>query len=55
MLRGGRAITGGLAYSVTRLTDVSNDDLLTGALLSPRTYPHCVVMKHPREAVLNET
>ena len=28
-------------YVVARLTDVSIDDLLAGALLSPRTCPHC--------------
>ena len=41
MLRGGRAVTASLAYSVARLTDVSIYDLLAGALLSPRTCPHC--------------
>jgi hypothetical protein len=53
-----------IAYSVARLTDVSIDDLLAGALLSPRTCPHCgrppddfgdeetVVEDRPREAVL---
>ena len=41
VLRGGRGVTAGLAYAVARLTDVSIDDLLTGALLSPRTCPHC--------------
>jgi hypothetical protein len=41
VLRGGRDVTVKLAYSVARLTDVSIDDLLTGALLSPRTCPHC--------------
>ncbi len=30
-----------LACVVARLTDVSIDDLLAGALLSPRTCPHC--------------
>lgn len=35
------SVTAGLAYSVARLTDVSIDDLLAGALLSPRTCPHC--------------
>jgi transcriptional regulator with XRE-family HTH domain len=41
VLRGGRAVTANLAYRVARLTDVSIDDLLAGALLSPRTCPHC--------------
>jgi hypothetical protein len=41
VLRGGRDVTARLAYSVARLTDVSIDDLLAGALLSPRTCPHC--------------
>ncbi len=41
VLRGGRDVTAKLAYSVARLTDVSLDDLLSGALLSPRTCPHC--------------
>lgn len=41
VLRGGRAVTASLAYGVARLTDVSIDDLLSGALLSPRTCPHC--------------
>jgi hypothetical protein len=54
-----------LRYSVVRLTDVSIDDLLVGALLSPRTCPHCghpppddfvdeetVVEDRPREVVL---
>jgi transcriptional regulator with XRE-family HTH domain len=41
VLRGGRSVTATLAYSVARLTDVSIDDLLAGALLSPRTCPHC--------------
>jgi transcriptional regulator with XRE-family HTH domain len=41
VLRGGRAVTASLAYGVARLTDVSIDDLLAGALLSPRTCPHC--------------
>ena len=41
VLRGGRDVTATLAYSVARLTDVSIDDLLAGALLSPRTCPHC--------------
>ncbi len=41
VLRGGRDVTAKLAYSVARLTDVSIDDLLAGALLSPRTCPHC--------------
>ena len=57
-------MTAKLAYSAARLTDVSIDDLLSGALLSPRTYPHCgrtpsdfedeetVVEDRPREAVL---
>ena len=64
VLRGGRDVTAKLAYSVARLTDVSIDDLLAGALLSPRTCPHCgrppsdfedeetVVEDRPREAVL---
>ena len=63
VLRGARDVTAGLAYSVARLTDVSIDDLLAGALLSPRTCPHCgrapdfedeetVVEDRPREAVL---
>jgi len=41
VLRGGRAVTANLAYGVARLTDASIDDLLAGALLSPRTCPHC--------------
>jgi len=41
VLHGGRDVTARLAYSVARLTDVSIDDLLAGALLSPRTCPHC--------------
>ena len=41
VLRGGRDVTARLAYSVARLTDVSIDELLAGALLSPRTCPHC--------------
>ena len=64
VLRGARDVTAKLAYSVARLTDVSIDDLLTGALLSPRTCPHCgrppddftdemtVVEDRPREALL---
>ena len=64
VLRGARDVTAKLAYSVARLTDVSIDDLLSGALLSPRTCPHCgrppddfadeetVVENRPREAVL---
>ena len=60
----GRDVTAKLAYSVARLTDVSIDDLLVGALLSPRTCPHCgrppsdfedeetVIEDRPREAVL---
>ena len=64
VLRGVRDVTPKLAYSVARLTDVSIDDLLVGALLSPRTCPHCgrppddfadeetVVDDRPREAVL---
>ena len=60
----GRDVTARLAYSVARLTDVGIDDLLAGALLSPRTCPHCgrppsdfedqetVVEDRPREAVL---
>ncbi len=64
VLRGARDVTAKLAYSVARLTDVSIDDLLSGALLSPRTCPHCgrppddfadeltVVEDQPREAVL---
>ena len=58
-----RDVTAQLAYSVARLTDVSIDDLLSGALLSPRTCPHCgrapdfedeatVVEDRPRETVL---
>jgi hypothetical protein len=54
-------VTAGLAYSVARLTEVSIEDLLAGALLSPRTCPHppedfedepTVVEARPREAVL---
>lgn len=41
VLRGGRDVTARLAYSVARLTEVSIDDLLAGALLSTRTCPHC--------------
>lgn len=41
VLRGARDVTASLAYGVARLTDVSIDDLLSGALLSPRTCPHC--------------
>ena len=41
VLRGARSVTPALAYSVARLTDVPIDDLLAGALLSPRTCPHC--------------
>ena len=64
VLRGARDVTAKLAYSVARLTDVSIDDLLSGALLSPRTCPHCgrppddftdeetLVEDRPREAVL---
>jgi len=63
VLRGVCDVTAQLAFSVARLTDVSIDDLLAGALLSPRTCPHCgrapdfedeetVVEDHPREAVL---
>lgn len=64
VLRGGRDVTAKLAYAVARLTDVAIDDLLAGALLSPRTCPHCgrppddftseetVVEDRPREAVL---
>lgn len=64
VLRGGRSVTATLAYGVARLTDVSIDDLLAGALLSPRTCPHCgrppddfadeetVVEDRPREAAL---
>lgn len=37
----GRDVTAKLAYSVAQLTDVPIDDLLSGALLSPRTCPHC--------------
>jgi len=60
----GRDVTARLAYSVARLTDVGIDDLLAGALLSPRTCPHCgrppsdftdeetVVEDRPRETVL---
>jgi transcriptional regulator with XRE-family HTH domain len=53
VLRGGRAVTANLAYSVARLTDVSIDDLLAGALLSPRTCPHCG--KPPDDFVDEET
>jgi transcriptional regulator with XRE-family HTH domain len=63
VLRGARDVTANLAYSVARLTDVSIDELLSGALLSPQTCPHCgrppdfadevtVVEDQPREAVL---
>ena len=64
VLRGARDVTAKLAYSVARLTDVSIDDLLTGALLSPRTCPHCgrppddfadeetIVQGLPRDAAL---
>ena len=64
VLRGARDVTARPAYSVARLTDASIDDLLAGALLSPRTCPHCgrppddfadeetVVDDRPREAVL---
>lgn len=64
VLRGAREVTAKLAYSVARLTDVSIDDLLAGALLSQRTCPHCgrppddfhdeetVIEDKPREAVL---
>ncbi len=63
VLRGARDVTAKLAYSVARLTDVSIDDLLAGALLVPRTCPHCgrapdfedegtVVEARPSEAVL---
>lgn len=57
-----RDVTARLAYSVARLTDASIDDLLAGALVSPRTCPHCgrppndfvdeetVVEDRPREA-----
>jgi transcriptional regulator with XRE-family HTH domain len=67
VLRGGRDVTARLAYSVARLTDVSIDDLLVGAVLSPRTCPHCgrppddfvdeetVVEDRPREAVLRSS
>jgi transcriptional regulator with XRE-family HTH domain len=41
LLCGRRDVTAKLAYSVALLTDVSIDDLLAGALLSPRTCPHC--------------
>ena len=41
VLRGAPAVMARLAYGVARLTDVSIDDLLAGALLSPRTCPHC--------------
>lgn len=51
VLRGGRSVTASIAYSVARLTDVSIDDLLTGALLSPRTYPHC---GHPPDDFVDE-
>ena len=62
VLRGGRSVTASLAYGVARVTDVSIDDLLAGALLSPRTCPHygrppddfadeeTVVEDRPREA-----
>jgi hypothetical protein len=33
VFRGGRDVTAGVVYGVTRLTDVSIDDLLTGAQL----------------------
>jgi hypothetical protein len=46
VVRARRSVTAGLAYSVARLTEVSIDDLLAGALLSPRTCPHC---GHPPE------
>jgi hypothetical protein len=60
VLRGARDVTTRLAYGVARLTDVSIDE---GALLSPRTCPHCgrppddfaeetVVENPPREAML---
>jgi len=64
VLRGARDVTARLAYGVARLTDVSIDGLLAGALLSPRTCPHCgrppddfadeetVVEDKPREPVL---
>jgi hypothetical protein len=64
VLRGARDVTAKLAYGVARLTDVSIDDLLAGALLSPRTCQHCgrppddfadeetVVDDRPREALL---
>ena len=64
VVRGRRSVSAGLAYSVARLTEVSIDDLLAGALLSPRTCPHCghppedfedeptVVEDRPREAIL---
>lgn len=51
VLRGGRAVTASLAYSVARLTDVSIDDLLAGTLLSPRTCPHC---GHPPDDFVDE-
>jgi hypothetical protein len=53
VLRGGRAVTARLAYGVARLTDVSIDDLLARP---PDDFveEETVVMKHPREAVLNE-
>lgn len=41
VLRGGRSVTASLAYRVARLTDVSIDDLLAGALLSVRTCSYC--------------
>ena len=64
VLRGGRDVTAKLAYCVAPLTDVPIDDLLSGALLSSRTCPHCgrppddfadeetVVEDRPRGAVL---
>jgi transcriptional regulator with XRE-family HTH domain len=55
VLRGGRAVTAQLAYSVARLTDVSIDDLLAGALLSPRTCPHCGRAPDESEFVDEET
>jgi hypothetical protein len=43
--RGARDVTARLAYGVARLTDVTIDDLLAGALLSPRTCPHMPALR----------
>jgi ribosomal protein L12E/L44/L45/RPP1/RPP2 len=51
----GRDVTARLAYNVARLTDVSIDDLLSGALLSPRTCPHCGRAPDESEFVDEET